>query len=216
MFFVVPSIRELFQDRSLHPITKAVFGISSFLQAYGFYVLGVFLLIVVLAVFLFRDKRYRYFVQKQFLRVSFLKRIVLNSALIIFCRTVSVLVAGGVPLVDALKLTAEGIKYLPLKEAIETSQKRILEGKSFSEEMGRFSFIPSLVIRMLTIAEKTGKFSEMVMSCSLLYQEELDRDLRKLTTLLQPILLITLGIVVGIVLLSILIPITDVSSMLNM
>jgi len=107
------------------------------------------------------------------------------------------------------------MKNLLLEEVIEDAEKAIVEGKRLSVQLAASPLIPSLVVRMLSIAEETGKMGPMLESVSGIYEEDLERNLMQMTALIQPALLLVLGGVVGVVVLSVLLPLTDVSSFLN-
>ncbi len=144
-----------------------------------------------------------------------MKTILNQAALIRFSRSTAILLFGGVPLVSALAIARKVMKHALLEEAIDRAQKQIIEGKSLSEELKKSPHIPPLVTRMLAIGEETGKMPEMLQSLSDIYDQELERSLTHITTFLQPALLIILGGIVGLVVLSILLPLTDVSSLIS-
>ena len=125
------------------------------------------------------------------------------------------LLAGGVPLTHALPLSRKVIKNILLESVIEQAEKRIVEGEKLSSQLKLSPFIPSLLVRMLSIAEETGRMAPMLQNVAEIYDEELERSLAQLTTFLQPVLLMILGAVVGLVLLSVLLPLTDVSSFIS-
>ena len=102
-----------------------------------------------------------------------------------------------------------------LEEVIESAEKKIVEGEPLSRLLKQSPLIPNLVIRMVAIAEETGKMAPMLQNVSDIYDDELERNLAQLTTFLQPVLLLILGGIVGVVLLSILLPLTDVSSFIS-
>lgn len=107
------------------------------------------------------------------------------------------------------------MRHSILEVVIEKAEKRLIEGSSLSKELKQSPFIPPLVTRMLSIAEDTGKLPEMLKSLSDIYDSELEQSLAQITTFLQPALLILLGGTVGLVILSILLPLTDVSSIIS-
>jgi general secretion pathway protein F/type IV pilus assembly protein PilC len=153
--------------------------------------------------------------QQALLRFPLFKTIVIQSALTRFCRTAAVLLSGGVTLIDSLTLAKRAMKNLLLEQVIQNASKKITEGGKLSEELKASPLIPSLVVRMLAIAEETGKLAPMLQNLADIYEEELEKNLSQLTTFLQPALLIILGMIVGLVILSVLIPLTDVSSFLT-
>ncbi len=215
LVFVVPSLQELFEGRQLHPVTKLVVGLSQWVNAYGLLFLACFSLLIFGVTLLLRSDQGKAVLQKNFLKVPFIKTVMVRSALTRFCQCSSLLINGGIPLLDALRLSRKAMKLKLLEEVVERSEVRIGEGKSLSEELKRSPLIPSLVIRMLGIAEETGKMGHIFHKLAEIYDEELEKNLMQLTAYLQPVLLVTLGAIVGLVVLSILLPLTDVSSFLS-
>ncbi len=212
MFFVVPSMKELFEDRALHPVTAIVVGISNWLNAHV-----VFLLIAISSalfgiVILLRSSSGKVFLYGFSLKVPYLKTLILHSALVRFCRSLAMLLAGGVPLLEALSLSRNVVKSPLLEASILDAEKRVGQGERLSAAFKGAPLIPPLILRMLALAEETGKMGDAFFSLADIYDEELEKHLSQLSTFLQPALLITLGAIVGLVVLSILLPLTDVSS----
>jgi general secretion pathway protein F/type IV pilus assembly protein PilC len=107
------------------------------------------------------------------------------------------------------------MKNPPLEKTILSAEARITEGQPLSEELKKSPYIPKLVTRMLSLAEETGKMAPSLQKISEIYDVEMERNLAQATTFLQPALLLILGGVVGLVILSILLPLTDVSSLIG-
>jgi general secretion pathway protein F len=213
-FFVIPSMQELFEGRHLHPLTSIILGISRFLNQNSLS-LGLCLLSSGALGFLFLRRNKNQIILKLSLKLPYLKTIVVQSALIRFCRASSLLLTGGVPLIQALSLSRKTMNHSLLEEIIERAEKKIIEGERFSVQLKGSPLIPSLVVRMLSIAEETGKLGPMLGNIADIYDEELEKSLSQMTSLLQPLLLLTLGGIVGLVILSILLPLTDVGSFLS-
>jgi general secretion pathway protein F len=214
-FFVIPSMKELFEGRTLHPLTFLVIRLSDFLSAH--LLSGtIFLLSAGAGLYLLsRQEVFRKKVSGMLLKVPYLKRIMGNAALIRFFRGMNMLLNGGVPLVESLKFAKKSVKNQTLSDLIAQTEKEVVEGKKISELFAQSPLVPSLVVRMLTIGEETGNMSVMMKNMAEIYEEELDRDLQQLATFLQPAVLLFLGAVVGLVVLSILLPLTDVSSFVS-
>lgn len=214
-FFLIPSMQQLFEERTLHPFTKTILGISNFLRN-NVVTLGCGLVfsITSLGIFFSRTSG-KLFLQKMFLRVSFLRRMITQAVLTRFCRGLSVMLSGSVSMLDALKLSKGIMKNPYFEEVITKVQQRVEQGGKFSEELEKSPLIPPLVTRMLKIAEETGNVPKMLENVSEIYEEDLERSLTRLTFLLQPIMLLFLAFIVGVVILSILLPLTDVGSFLN-
>ena len=121
---------------------------------------------------------------------------------------------SGVPIVEALKLARSVMNHVSFEEAVKQAEEGIVQGRKLSEELRKPGLFPPLMIRMLATSEETGTPSEMLEHVADIYEEELERTLVQFTNLLQPVMLLLLGIIVGVVLLSVLLPLTDVSTLL--
>lgn len=215
LLFVIPSMQELFEGRSLHPLTSLVLSMSQFLKRT---LLPMTLLIAslsALATLYFRREEGKLLLQKALQKVPLLKTVLEEAALIRFCRSASILLQGGVPLVNALSTSRKVMKHSLLEQTIQKAEAALVEGKTLSSQLKHTPHVPALVSRMLSIAEETGKLPEMLGSLSDIYDDELERSLSLITTFLQPALLLILGGVIGLVILSILLPLTDVSSLIT-
>lgn len=215
LLFVIPTMKELFEGRNLHPVTSVVLACSQFVINNGITLLCSALCFAICGVIVFKKPKARQFFYKQIIKAPLFKTVVTESALVRFCRASSVLLLGGVPLVNALFLARSVMNHPYLEEGIEMAEKKIVEGKTLSEELKNSAHIPTLVVRMLAIAEETGKMAPMFQNIADIYDDQLEKNLAQITTFLQPILLITLGAIVGIVILSILLPLTDVGSFIG-
>jgi general secretion pathway protein F/type IV pilus assembly protein PilC len=215
LFFVIPSMQELFEGRALHPLTQVVLAVSNFANTYLVAIVSIILTVVLALLLFIRAPRGKIVVQKIMLVLPFVKTMIIQTALTRFCRSASLLLLGGVPLLDALALSRRVMKHPLLEKVVEEAEKKIIEGAHLSDQFKLVSYIPPLVSRMLAIAEETGRMAPMMENIADIYDEEIERSLQQVTTLLQPVLLVVLGGIVGVVLLSILLPLTDVSSFLQ-
>lgn len=215
LFFVVPSLQELFEGRALHPLTQFVLGVSRWVNANGL------LLVLMIGglgfslVSLFRSQQGKAWIQRTSLSIPLAKTLLLRSALTRFCHSASLLIESGLPLLDALRLSRQSMKLKLLEEVVERAEQKIVEGKALSKELKDSPLVPSLVVRMLSIAEETGRMGPIFHKLAEIYDEELEKNLAQFSAYLQPALLLTMGAIVGLVVLSILLPLTDVSSFLR-
>lgn len=214
-FFIIPSMRELLEGRSLHPLTHCVLLISTWANSHIPFLLTSFCTLPLLLFLALRQPNVRIHLQKMSLQIPFLKTIVLHSSLVRFFRTLAMLLSSGVPLLEALGLSRKMMNSLLLETVIIEAEKKIVEGERLSVALQSQKLLPPLVMRMLALAEETGKMEDAFVHLSQIYEEELEKHLNQLTTYLQPVLLMVLGGIVGFVILSILLPLTDVNSFLN-
>lgn len=214
LLFVIPSMQELFVGRNLHPLTRGVLALSSFLQKGFLPMTATVCLGLTALIYFLRGGKGKALLHSIFIKIPFLRTPLLQAALIRFCRSTSVLLSGGVPLVEALSTARSTLHFPTFERVIQEAERRIAEGRPLSQTLRSHSIVPPLLARMVAIAEETGKLPEMLRSTSDIYDDELERGLAHLTTFLQPALLVILGGIVGLVILSILLPLTDTSSLI--
>jgi general secretion pathway protein F len=215
LLFVIPSMKNLFEGRELHPITRFVFGMSDFISSHGsLLAIGILFFLLVIAAAL-RHPGLRQKIDRVMLKLPLIGEFLREAATIRFCRTSSLLLSGGLPILQTLQLSRHVMKNRQLEDVIASAQQKVSEGKPLSQELKASPLIPSIVPRMLAIAEETGKTAFMLQNIANISEENLEKRLQQFTAFLQPALLLLLGLIVGLVLLSILIPMTDVGSALQ-
>lgn len=215
LLFVIPSMKNLFEGRTLHPITQFVFGASDFVTAQGSWIGIGILMFATLIILTLRHPVLRQNLDAIVLKIPFVGEFLREAATIRFCRTSSLLLSGGLPILQTLQLSRHVMKNRLLEEVIVRAEQKVSEGKPLSEELRASPLIPSIVPQMLAIAEETGKTAFMLQNIANICEENLEKKLQQFTAFLQPALLLLLGLIVGLVLLSILIPMTDVGSALQ-
>ncbi len=214
LFFVVPSMSELFEGRTLHPITEYVLGTSQFLNSHGLAIFSIAMSGMLGAMLFFKQKKGKEWLMMLFLKLPILSRMITETVFARFCRAFSVLMDGGVPLIQSLELSREVMRHFLFEQIIVKAQQKVVEGKKLSDEMGKSPYVPQLVTRFLAIAEEAGNTGQMMEHAAEIYEEDVERGLSRFTSLLQPIILLFLGLIVGVILLSVLLPLTDVNSIL--
>ena len=212
LFYVVPSLQELFEGRELHPFTKIVFGLSRFACNSKLLLLGVAATIGISLSGFWILPKWKQFAFRQTLKIPILNRLLAKVALIRFFRAASTLLNGSVPIVSSFAQARTTMGHPILEKTIEQAELLIAQGEPIHVPFTRHPLIPPLVPRMLAIAEKGGNLDGMMRQIAEIYEEDLERTLTNFSTIAQPILLLFLGVIVGFVLLSVLIPLTDVST----
>lgn len=212
MFFLIPSMQDLFEGRTLHPVTMSVLAVSHFLTAHQVTIAISLLLTVLLIAYVVKR---RLFFDQVSLALPLIKRIKTQMVCLRFSRVLSVLLKSGVPLLDALVLAKQVLLSQPFEAVIEKAKKKIVEGGKLSDELKSSPLFPNLFVRMLQVSEEAGNLPDMLKNIADIYEEDLEKSLSRFTTLIQPVMLLVLGFFVGIILLSVLLPLTDVSSIME-
>jgi len=215
LFVTIPTLFDLFEDRSLHPFTKIVFTTSKFaINNKLFIILGIFLCIsFVFCAFFYLPFRKK--IIKQLIKAPVIKSFLVKVALIRFFISYASLLKGGEAYENALELSTNVLDHPILQQEFIAMKEKLIEGKHLSELLKDSEYIPNEICKMLSIAEESSQMPKMLLNIAKIYEEEVDKFLTRISTIIQPVLLILLGFIVGFVVLSILIPLTDVSSFLG-
>jgi general secretion pathway protein F/type IV pilus assembly protein PilC len=212
LFYVIPSLRELFEGRELHPFTSLVFAASSLACK------GKWILLFVLLSFLsflsatLYSPRLKEKMYKILCKAPFFKSLFLKVAFVRFSRASATLLEGGLPLIQAFSQARHVMGHPLLEEVIRRAEERISQGEPVHAPFQNHPMVPPLISRMLGIAEEGGKLPFMLDQIARIYEDELEKTLTHFATVAQPLLLLILGGIIGFVLLSVLLPMTDVSS----
>lgn len=213
MGFVVPSIEGIFEGRQLNSYTEFVLGISRFLRHFWWAVLPVFAGLAGWLYFLLKRPQGKAWIERVLMRLPVIRHFLIEAALVRFTRTLSTLLEGGLPLIEALALSKEVMQNIAMQEDIQKAEKKILEGGTLSIELKRSSYIPQMASRMIAVGEETGHLNQMLGKVADMYEESLEKTIERVMSLVQPAILIVMGAVIGLVLLAILLPMTDISSL---
>jgi general secretion pathway protein F len=212
LFFLIPSLEDLYEGRTLHPVTASVLSISRFLTGHAGEL--AFLLIGLIIGIYFVAKKTPFF-RKLALKTPMINRLITESVLLRFSRVFGVLLSSGVPLLDALRLSKGVMHHVDFEEVIRCAEVNIIQGGKLTNVLGKSPLIPPLFFRMLAIAEEAGHMEGMLKNIVDIYEEDLEKSIQRFTALLQPVMLLVLGVIVGVIMLAVLLPLTDVSSMMN-
>ena len=210
--FVVPSMEELFEGRSLNGFTGAVLAVSHLLQRYWPALILAGAGAGAVASWHLKTDRGRLQAHRLWMRLPLLRAALVRTAIARFTRTMGTLQEGGVPMVEALHIARRVMRNPSLEKVVDDAETKMIEGSSLSAELGKSPLIPPLVTRMLSVGEETGGIASMFHKIADLYEEEVEKTLTRLTALAQPVILLVMGGIVGIVMLAVLLPLTDITS----
>jgi type IV pilus assembly protein PilC len=148
------------------------------------------------------------------LKMPILGNIIRKIAVARFCRTLSTLIASGVPILDGLEITARTAGNSVIQDAVMVTRKSIERGETISAPLKETNVFPSMVTQMISVGEATGALDTMLSKIADFYEEEVDTAVAGLLTLLEPIMIAILGIVVGGIVIAMYMPIFDLISKL--
>jgi type IV pilus assembly protein PilC len=209
MVFVIPTFANLFESLGAQlPLpTLIVMAISRFMVRYGI------LILAALAALWFAFKRYyatdsgRHVVDAMMLKLPVLGSILRKIAVARFCRTLSTLIASGVPILDGLDITARTAGNVIVEDAIQSTRKSIERGETIAAPLKQTGVFPPMVVQMIGVGEATGALDQMLSKIADFYEEEVDTAVAGMLTLLEPVMIAFLGVVVGGIVIAMYLPI---------
>lgn len=210
--FVVPSIEGIFADRQLNGFTEFILSVSRGFRNYWWIFLPLCAGLVAYLVYFIRSPQGKVWMERHTLKIPLLKTLIIQTCVARFCRTMGTLQQGGLPIIDSLRISREVMRNVVLEEEVKKAEGRIIEGSSLSAELAHSRYIPSMVARMLAVGEESGNAITMFNKVADMYENEIEKSLDRVMAMAQPIILIVMGTIIGVVLLAILLPLTDVSS----
>lgn len=213
--FLIPSMRELLDGRELHPFTQSIVAVSDWMSGNIMWLLPSFLIAFLLLLVFFNRPQGKRVWESLTIRLPLVGKMQVQSIMLKFCRTFSVLLASDVSVVKAIELSSNVMNHHQFQEVMESARDKLIEGKKLSEILSRSRLIPKLVVRMLATAEETASLDKMLGSIADIYEEDLDKNIQQFAALIQPVMILLLGLIIGVVLLAVLLPLTDVTSFLN-
>jgi type II secretory pathway component PulF len=217
MLFVVPRLTSLYTQSNIElPLpTQILIATSSFFT--GFW----WLVLIMIGVGIFLFKRWvatpmgRYNFDAFLLRIPIVGRIVEGTALTNFTRTFGLLTAAGIPILDALSIVAEVIGNSVYQKAVKETFKGVERGLNLSAQLEVTGVFPKLISQMFRVGEETGKVDSVSFKMAEYFESEADHLLKNLTTVIEPVILVVLGLMVGFLVLSIILPIYKLTTSIS-
>ncbi len=209
LIFVVPQFASIYADMGaeLPGPTLIVIKLSNMLiHNIIWVILGTIIFIVLFRRFL-SSKKGRAIWDSFILRVIIFGPLVQKSSIARFARTLSILLTSGVPILQSLEITAKASGNYVISEAVMKARERIGEGKTIGGPLRETGIFPPLVVHLVTVGEQTGRLSEMLDRIATFYEEEVDAAVEGLSSIIEPLMLVFIGAIVGGILIALYLPI---------
>jgi len=214
---VIPAFSDFYAtfERELPLSTRILMGISSIVVANIWFIL----IAIVGAAVLFRmwvkhpTQKARF--HRLVLRLPWLGQAVRKFATSQLARTLATLLGGGIPLVNALEIAARSMNNRYIARELDDVGREVREGESFARAMLKRGVFPDVAIKMVEVGEQTGALQEMLNSLADFYDEEIETEVGRFITLIEPALLIVMGVVISIVVLALYMPLFELTSVIG-
>ncbi len=215
--FVVPMFQDIFRQQGvdLPTITKVIIRISDFIGNYGWLMLIAILMIIVSKSFLNKKKRFKQYKDLFILKLPFVGNFVKTIYLSQFTQAVSLLTASKVPVVNSIQLVKQMIDFYPLQNALETVEQHILKGQSLSKSLGNHKLFDDKMIALVKVAEETNQTEFIFDRLNMQYNTQVQQQSKMLSTIMEPFIILIVGILVGVILIAMYLPMFKLSSALG-
>lgn len=211
--FIIPGISKIFleMNRRLPWPTVMLIKISSFIQDYFWLILIIFGVLSAIVTILFRTAAGRRVWDRYILKCPLFGSLILKISISRFSRTLAVLLTSGLTIVEALELSRRVIGNTVMSDVIKDAKDAISRGQGIAQSLRKKNVFPPIVLHMIAAGEQSGGIEEGLENVADVFDNEVESAIKALTSLLEPVMIIVLGIIVGFIVLSILLPIFDIN-----
>ena len=216
MIFIIPQIGKILTDlggaeAKLPALTQVMLDISHFITSYWYIVI----IVIGLSVFLFlryiKTKRGKYQWDYLMLKTPIVKKIVTKVAVAHFSRTFSALIEAGVAVLEALSVTSRAVGNSIYEEALVQAEIEVKNGKTLSSVIEANKLFPPIISQMLLVGEETGQTDKILIKVADFFEEEVDAAIGSISSIIEPIMIIIMGSMVGLIAASVMLPIASLS-----
>lgn len=217
LVFVIPTFDEMFADleTDIPALTVAVIAASNFLLSYWYIVLIAIALLIIVIVNASKSKSGKYFLGKITIRLPLFGNLTVKTACARMARTLSTLIAAGIPMIEAIDITAATMTNVYFRDALLAAKEEVAMGNNLSEPIQRSSLFPPLVHHMLKIGENTGGIEGMLTKLADYYDDEVKNATQALMAAMEPIIIIAMAGIVGTLVISVLLPMAEMYNALD-
>ena len=217
MTYVVPQVVQVFDNigQNLPPLTRGLIAVSDFLRDNGLLILVLLVLLGVTTSYLLRFANNRRRFHRALLSVPLLGRLERGLNTGRFARTFSILTASGVAVLEAMRISAQVMSNMPMREAVDEAAARVREGASIAGALEKSGYFPPMTVHLIASGESSGKLEEMLERAAINQEREIETLIAAVLGLFEPLLILFMGGVVLVIVLAILLPIFDLNQLVQ-
>jgi type IV pilus assembly protein PilC len=199
LIFIIPTFAQMFKDfgGELPMPTKIVMGLSNFLKANWWLLVAVTVGAAIAVRRYYKTTAGHYRIDKLMLRTPIIGSVIRKAAVARFTRTLGTLVSSGVPIMNGLEITARTSGNKVVEEAVLKTRTSISEGNTIAEPLRECGVFPPMVVQMIGVGEQTGALDEMLEKVADFYDSEVDTAVGALTSIIEPVMIVVMGTIVG-------------------
>lgn len=208
MAFVVPTFSDMYadMDQELPFLTRMVVAISDFVVQKWYILISAIVIVVVAFKVFAATKTGMYILADVKRKVPIFGKLTVKSASAQFARNLSTLTAAGISMIDALNIVAKTMPNLRFRDAVLEAKEKVAQGRPLSEPLRASGVFPNMIIHMIGIGEETGNMDDMLITAATYFEEEVEAATEQVAAVIEPLLIVVMAGIVGVIIMSILIP----------
>lgn len=216
MLFVIPQIGNILTDlggpdAQLPALTQFMLGVSGFISSYWYIIVPVLMGLIFLLLRYLRTPKGKTLLHRFVLKVPGLRGVVKKVAIARFAQTFSALMGAGVAVLEALEVTARSVGNIVYEEALRQAAEQVKNGATLSSVIEKNPLFPAIVSQMLAVGEETGQTDTVLVKVADFYQDEVDLAIDGVSALIEPVMIVFMGSMVGLIAASVMLPIASLA-----
>ncbi len=214
---VIPVFQKMFEGMGgeLPALTAALISASQFMQSYWYIIAGIFIAIFIAFKQFYKTEKGRWTVDSLILKAPVFGDLLKKVAVAKFARTLSTMMSSGVPILEGLAIVSKTSGNVVIEDALMKTRQSISEGQSIAEPLTKTGLFPAMVVQMIAVGEATGALDSMLAKIANFYDDEVDVAVDAMTALLEPVMMVFLGGVVGGMIVAMYLPIFKLASVVG-
>jgi type IV pilus assembly protein PilC len=214
MIFVIPSFAKMFTEfgGTLPAMTRIVINISNWIARFWIIIFGAIILLTIAVRRFYRTNRGRDMIDAALLKIPLIGTLIRKVAVAKFTRTLGTLISSGVPILEGMDIVARTAGNRVVEKAILRTRSGISEGKTIAEPLQQTKVFPPMVVQMINVGEASGALDSMLSKIADFYEEEVDTTVAALSSMLEPLLMVFLGVVIGFLVVAMYMPVFKLAS----
>jgi type IV pilus assembly protein PilC len=217
LIFVIPTFADMFSSfgKALPLPTQIAVNLSYVTVAYFKYIIAFWVAVFFAVRMWYRTEQGRYAIDGFLLKLPIFGDLFRKAAVARFTRTLGTLISSGVPILDSLFITGKTAGNKVVEKAILDARKSISEGRTLTEPLMESQVFPPMVCQMINVGETTGALDSMLSKIADFYDDEVDNAVSNLTALMEPLVIVFLGVIIGGLVIAMYLPIFQLGSVIN-
>jgi type IV pilus assembly protein PilC len=201
---VLPNLLSVFKEMGaqLPFMTRVLIGVTDWVNAYKFAILIIVVILVVLGVLFFRQKETRRVMDRWMLRMPLVGNIIIWNSTARLSRTMSILLKAGILLPETMNIILRTMSNTTLREALDNARVQLLQGQGLSSVLGGNKVFPQLLVEMVAVGETSGQLESTLETVADYYEVKVERNINRLTGLLEPAMILGIGLIVAVIAIS--------------